>query len=238
MDPLTMSLLATAGSGLLTKLMNPGGSYKKAQNELQNYYGQAQNYLQPYNQHGQDAYGNLSTAMNDLMNPSSLLDRWMNDYEMSDAANYSRDKAIEEGNRIAQSMGIGGSTPALQAIQGGARNIGAQDEQRYLDRMINQYLQGAGLAQNIYGIGANTGGMMANNASNMGNNMADLAYGRAAAPGQMFSSLLGTAANLGGAYMGANAMNNMANAWRTAGNGGAGMLPAYMGGNAYSAGGY
>jgi hypothetical protein len=237
MDPITMSLLASAGSGLITKLMNPGGGYKAGQKKLDQGYNAAQGYMQPYQENGQEAYGNLSGAMNDLLNPSSLMDRWMNDYQQSEQSKIAQARAMEQGNRAASSTGVLGSTPHLQAMQAGANEIGAQDEQRYIDRMIQQYLQGAGLAQNIYGVGANTAGNMGQNAMNYANQSADLAYGAKAAPGQMFGNLLGTAANVGGAYMGANAMNNMANAWKTAGANNSAM-PAYMGGNGYSAGGF
>lgn len=197
--------------------MSPDKGYQKAQNELDKYYGQSQQYLQPYQQQGQEAYGSLNGAMNNLLNPSSLMDQWLNDYDQSEASKIAQARAMESGNNAASSMGISGSTPALQAMQAGSAEIGAQDQQRYIDRMIQQYLQGAGLAQNIYGVGAQAGSQMGQNAANMGNNSAEMAYGRQNAPGQMFGNLLGTAANLGGSYMGMQGMNNMANSWKTRG---------------------
>ena len=43
---------------------------------------------------------------------------------------------------------------------------------------------------------------MGQNAQQMGNNSAEMAFGQQNAPGQMFGNLLGTAASLGGSYMG------------------------------------
>ena len=55
--------------------MNPEKGYKKGQEQLDKYYDQSQGYLQPYNQQGQEAYGNLNNAMQSLMNPTELYDQ-------------------------------------------------------------------------------------------------------------------------------------------------------------------
>lgn len=195
--------------------LNPGKGYEKAQNQLNKYYNESQGYLQPYNQHGQEAYGNLNTAMQSLMNPSQLYDQFLGNYEQSDASKYAQGNAMNNGLDMLASMGMLGSTPGLQSLQAGASQIGAQDQQRYMEQMINQYLQGAGLAQNIYGQGASAAGQMGQNAANMGNNSAEMAFGKQNAPGQMFGNLLGTGANLAGSFMGMNGANNMSGAWKT-----------------------
>lgn len=222
MDPMTMMALASAGSGIITKLMNPGGAYKAGQKQLDKFYNQGQGYLQPYSQNGQDQYGNLNGAINNLLNPSQLTDQWMNDYQMSDAAKYQQGRAQDAGMRAMSSMGMVGSTPGLQAMQAGLSGIAADDEQRYIDRMIQQYTQGANLAQGIYGQGAGAAGQMSNNAMNMGQNSAEMAYGQKSAPGAMFGSLMNNASNLGGQYYQMQGMNNLANSmgnsgWNTGG---------------------
>lgn len=193
--------------------MHPEKGYQKAQEQLDQYYNQGQQYLQPYNQQGQEQYGNLSGAVNNLLNPSSLMDRWMQDYKQSEQSKIAQARAMESGNNAASAMGMVGSTPALQAMQAGASEIGAQDEQRYIERLIQQYLQGANLAQGIYGQGANTTGAMSNNAANMGQNSAQMAYGRQNAPGQMFNDLLKTGAY---AYTGGTSGGG-SNPWSTTG---------------------
>jgi hypothetical protein len=221
---------------MFKSFLSPEKGYQKGQDQLNKYYDQSQGYIQPYNTNGQEAYGHLNTAMQNLLNPSKLYDQFLNDYQQSAASKYAQERAMNQGNWAAQSMGLGGSTPAIQAIQQGTNEIGAQDQQNYMKQMIDQYIQGAGLAQGIYGQGAQAGNMMSQNANNMGTNSAEMAFGQQNAPGQMFGNLLGTAANLGGAYMGMKGMNNMTNAWKT--KGGNGAMPAYMGGSGYSAGGY
>jgi hypothetical protein len=212
--------------GMIESFLNPGKGYKKAQEQLNQYYNQGQSYLQPYSNQGQEAYGHLNTAMQNLLNPTDLYNQFLNDYQMSDAAKYHQARAMDTGNRAAYASGLGGSTPALQALQAGGAEIGAQDEQRYIEKMIQQYLSGAGLAQNIYGQGANIAGAMNQNAQNMGQNSAQMAYNQQNAPGAMFSNLLGMGANLGGAYMGMQGMNYMEYAWNTGG--GAGAMTPYM----------
>lgn len=201
----------------LKSFLHPEKGYEKAQNALQPYFEQSQQYLQPYNQHGQEAYGHLSGAMEKLLNPAALHDEWLNNYHESDAARFAKERASNEGLWAANAMGLGGSTPALSAIQAGRARIGAEDEQRFIDQLLQKYLSGANIAQGIYGQGAQAGSQLGQNAYHHGQNLAELAYGRQNAPGQLFGNLIGSAANLSGAYMGNTAGNNIAKPWSTGG---------------------
>ncbi|HXB11390.1 MAG TPA: hypothetical protein VNZ45_05350, partial [Bacteroidia bacterium] len=97
------------------------------------------------------------------------------------------------GLDVANSMGLVGSTPALQAIQAGSSRIGAQDRQNYLNDLMEKYKTAAGLSQGIYGTGANAAGAQSGNAMRMGENSANLAYGRENSGGNMFSNIAGRA---------------------------------------------
>jgi hypothetical protein len=197
--------------GMLDSFFNPGKAYKKADEAMQPYYQQSQQAIQPYMQHGQEAYGNLSGAMQSLLNPTELYDQWLGDYKQSDAAGYARERAENAGRDAANSMGWGGSTPATQAIQAGSARIGAEDEQRYMSQLLNQYLAGANIAQGIYGTGANAANQFGQNAMNMGQNSAQMAYGQQAAPGNLLGGLLGMGL---GAFM---PNSNGYSAWNTRG---------------------
>lgn len=180
----------------MSSFMRPDRGYRKAQDQLQDYYGQQQGYLQPYQQQGQEAYGHLSGAMQNLLDPQALHNEWAQGYEASPYSQMQQAAATQQGLNAASSMGLMGSTPALQAIQAGTSQIGARDRERYLDSLMQKYLSGAGLAQNIFGTGAQAGSQMAGNAGQMGQNMAQMKFGEQNAPGQMFNDLLKT-----GAYM-------------------------------------
>lgn len=201
--------------GMISSFLNPGKAYRKATEAMQPYYDQSQQMMQPFMQQGQAAYGPLSGAMNRLLDPASLQNEWAQGYQASPYAQQMQGMANQQGLEAASSLGLMGSSPALQAIQAGTSQIGAQDRERYLDSLMQKYLAGAGLAQNIYGQGAQAAGQMGQNAMNMGNFASEMAYGQQAAPGQLFGNLLGTAAGLGGSYMGMRGMNNLANAWST-----------------------
>lgn len=192
-------------SKMFSSFMHPERGYEDAQEELKKSYAEGQAYLQPYNKAGQEALGPLTGAMNNLLNPSSLMDQFMNQYRQSDASKFAQGRAKESGLNAASSMGLMGSTPALQALQYGQSEIGAQDEQRFIERMIQQYLSGAGIAQNIYGQGAQTAGQMGNNAMGFGGANADMAFGKRNAPGKMFGDILGTVAGFAGAGAGGGA---------------------------------
>lgn len=184
--------------GMFDSFFHPEKGYKNAQNDLNNYYGQSQGYLQPYNQNGQNAFGALTGAQDALLNPEGLHDRFSNAYTESDAAKNAERMATEHGQNAAATMGLGGSSAALQAIHAGTNDIAAQDKQKYMDDMMQKYIQGAGIAQGIYGQGANAATNMSNNANNMGQNSANMTYGQTNSPGSTFGGLVG----LGGTILG------------------------------------
>lgn len=186
----------------LSSFLHPGRAYDKAGDQVQQYWQQAQGYLNPYIQQGQQGYGEMANAMNALLNPETLQNKWAQGYETSPAALQAQEFAKQSGLDSASAMGLMGSTPALSALQAGESQIALQDRQNYLDNLMQKYLAGAGLAQNIYGIGANAAGQAAQGAMNTGQNMAQMAYGKQAAGGNMFGNLLGTAAGLAGSALG------------------------------------
>lgn len=174
----------------LKSFMNPEKGYKKAQEQFNKYYDQSQQYMLPYHQQGQEAYGGLNNAMQALLNPAQLQNEWASGYQTSPYAQQLQDMASQQGLNAASSMGLMGSSPALQAIQAGTSQIGNQDRQNYMDALMQKYMHGAQLAQGIYGQGAQAGNQLGQNAMTQGQNMAEMAYGQQAAPGQMFENLL------------------------------------------------
>jgi hypothetical protein len=184
---------------MIKSFLNPGKGYEKGQEQLDKYYNQAQSHYKPYAEHGEQAYGGLSSAMESLLNPTDLYDQWLNEYEISDAAKMNQNRALEQGLDAASSMGLMGSSPALKAIQAGTAQISADDQLRYINQLMNMYLPGAQIAQSIYGTGAQAGNAMGQNASQMGQNSAQLAFGRQNAPGMLFNDLLKSGIT---AYMG------------------------------------
>lgn len=200
----------------LSSFLHPERSYEDAQKELEKYFQQAQQYQQPYMQHGEEAYGGLSNAMNALLNPEELYSKWAGGYQESPAAKYAESAAQEHGLNAASSMGLMGSSPALQAIQAGTSQIGAEDRQNYLNDLMQKYLSGIGIGQNIYGIGSNAAGQLGQNAMNMGQNSAQMKFNQTNAPGNLFGNLLGTGASFAGGLAG----NYLNSKWNPMGGGG------------------
>ena len=188
----------------LSSFLNPGKGYQKGQEQLdkyfqqaQNFYNQGQGYLSPYNEYGKAAYGDINSAMQKLLNPQQLQDDWIKGYSESEAAKNLEDTASQRGLNAASSLGLMGSSPALQAIQQGTSQIAAADRQQYLDDLMKKYLSGIGIGENIFGTGATSAGQMGQNAMQMGQNSmkmgedsAQMAFGKQNAGGNMFSKLL------------------------------------------------
>jgi len=187
----------------LSSFLNPGKGYEEGQKQLDKYYNEAQGQLQPYNTFGQNQQGTLQEFIDKLKNPAALEDEWIKNYQTSEAAKNTQNMAQNQGLDAASSMGLMGSTPALQAIQAGTANIGAQDRQNYLNDLMEKYKTGVGLTQNVYGVGANAAGGQSTNSMNMGENSAGMSYGRENAGGNRLEGILGMGAGvLGGALAG------------------------------------
>jgi hypothetical protein len=179
-----------------TSWMNPGRGYDAAQEQYDKYYGQAQGALNPYAQQGQQQYGNMNNYIQNLMNPQGLQDQWAKGYKESESAKNMENMAQEHGLNAASGMGLMGSNTALNAIQSGTSQIGAQDRQNYLNDLMEKYKMGAGLSQGVYNTGAGAAQGMSQNAMNMGQNSANMQYNRTNAPGAMFGQTAGAASKL------------------------------------------
>lgn len=188
--------------GLFSSFLHPEKGYQAGQNQLNNYYNTAQNYTAPYSMAGQQALTPLFTAMNNLLNPGALQDTWRKGYTESTAAKNAEARAQEHGLSAASSMGLLGSTPALQAIQAGTSEIGAADEQKYMEDLMDKYKTALGLGTSIYGTGANSANAMGRNAMDMGTNSANMAFGEKNSPGELFSGLLGMGGSVLGSALG------------------------------------
>jgi len=192
--------------GWFDSFFHPERAYKKAEEPVNQAYNEAKGYQDPYFQQGQAQYQRLNDATGALLNPVELENRWAQSYEQSPYAQQLLRQNQEAGQEAASAMGLGGSSAALGNIQTGAGNIVSQDREKFMKDLMEKYLAGIGLGQNIYGQGAAAGTNLSNLATGHGTALAGLEYGRQAAPGQLFGRLLGAGAGLaanyatGGAY--------------------------------------
>lgn len=205
------------GLSIINSFLHPERGYKKAQEQLDHYYDQSQQFYKPYVEQGQQAYGHLGAAMENLLNPSSFYDEMLSSYQPSEAARLAKTSAMGSGLDAASSMGLMGSEPALRSIQAGTHGIMANDQMNYIKNLMDQYFKGADLAQNIYGTGANAGQGMGQNAMNMGQNSAQMAFGQQNAPGQMLNDLLKSAAFFYKGGIGGGMPIGSSNKWSTTG---------------------
>lgn len=176
-----------------------GDPYGDASNVMSDYYNQSRRDQMPYNQHGQQAFNPLWQQMMALMDPSKLQGEWSKNYEMSPEAKQAQDMAGQSGMNAASSMGLLGSTPALQAVQAGTAQIGLNDRNNYLDKLMQKYIAATGIGQNLYNTGASTAANMGNQAMNMGQNMAALKANQGMNNQNWWTNLIGGGiGNMGG----------------------------------------
>lgn len=192
LDPFNV---VSSGKGMLDSFLHPERGYADAARESRRGFEEAKGYQLPFMQHGLDQYGRLNDATGKLMDPMALQNEWSKGYETSPYAKQLLEANTGQGLDAASSMGLMGSSAALGNIQKGAGDIVSQDRKQYMEDLMNKYLSGIGLGQNLYGIGAGTAGNLGNQAVQQGNNQAEMAFGRRNARGNLFGNLLGTAGN-------------------------------------------
>ena len=203
--------------GWLSSFLHPEKGYEEGQKQLDKYYQLSRQELEPYSARGNEQYMNLNDIIQHLINPSQLNNQWLNDYRESQASKNAEDRAGQHGLDAASSMGLLGSNTALNAIEAGKSQIGAEDEQRYLDNLMQKYLSGAQLAQGLYGTGVNAANNLSNNAINMGQNSAQLSYNKEAAPSNLFSGLLGLGGSIVGSALSGPIGGALSKRWNLAG---------------------
>lgn len=193
--------IAEAPFSMLNSFLHPEKGYEDAEKQIERAWLESKGYLKPYAEAGSGQLPQLQGAENALLNPEELENKWASGYEMSPYAKEEMERAKNYGLDVASSMGLSGSSGALENIQRTGMNIMRSDRMNYLQDLINKYMAGVGIGQNIYGTGASSAGALATGRLQTGENLGQTAYGAASAPGSIFGRLAGTAIGgwLGGA---------------------------------------
>ncbi len=174
-----------------SQLMHPGKGYDQAKQTTQNYYNDAQGKLDPYSQGGVAANDKLNAFLDMLSNPEKLQSQWSSGYEESPQAKQLEQGAMDRGLNSAGSMGLMGSSAALNNIQDESTNIMNNDRKSYMDDLMNKYLAGLGIATNQFNTGASTANQQSNNAINQGTTEANLNFGKYNAGPNMLTGGMG-----------------------------------------------
>jgi hypothetical protein len=188
--------------GIFDSFFHPENSYKDAQEQLQKFFQQAMGYQQPYDEAGKNQIGKLNTAEDRLLHPDELLNEWTSGYETSPFAKQLLGQSKAAGLDAASSMGLNGSSAALGNIQNSAGNIVNSDRNSYLTDLMEKYMKGIGIGQNIFNTGATTAGHEADETLAHGDEMAKAKFGEDSAPGEIFGKLFGGLGQLGANYLG------------------------------------
>jgi hypothetical protein len=203
-----------------SSVWNPGKSYRDAGKEIKKGYQEGQGYLDPYNKAGTGQIDKLTGAQDKLMN-GDLQNEWSNSYQTSPWAKQLQDQANASGMESASSQGLLGSSSALNSIQQGSSNIMNADRQNYMNDMMNKYMAGLGIGQNMFNQGSNTANQMSQNANQFGQNMAGVKFGEGNAG-------MNQAMNMFKMYMAAKT-GGMAGGMGGGGQGGGDQYPKYLG---------
>lgn len=195
-------------------LFNPGKGYKEAADVNKGYYDEAQGGLKPYNDMGQKSGQDLYQQMMSYLDPQALQDKWSKGYETSEGAKQQLAHNMDYGQSAASQMGLGGSSAALNNIQTTGGEIQQKDKQQYMNDLMQKYMQGTGIGQNLYNQGASAAGQMGQNSMNEGKTQGELKFGQTNAGPEMLGTMGKGALNLLMQYL-TGGMGGMTNGVQT-----------------------
>ena len=184
------SIAKMPGASWLNNTLNPEGGYQNAQNASNQYYNQSNQMLAPYAQAGMQGNDRLNQGYNALSDPAALQAQWAQGYKQSPYAQQLQQGAMDTGLNAAGSMGLMGSSAALNNIQNESSNIANADFQQYMNDLMQKYMSAMGIAGNQFSTGASAAGMQSGNAMRQGENQAGLEFGKYNAGPNMLMNLL------------------------------------------------
>mgnify|MGYP001617056090 CR=1 FL=1 len=182
------------GTGdMIDSFLHPERGYEDASKKMEDAWRKSQEFQDPYRQSGLDQRDRLNNAENNLLDPSKLLADWMSKYQESPYAKQSMANAKESGLDAASSMGLMGSSGALNNIQQSSSDFMNKDRQSFLNDMMQKYMAGIGIGQNMFNVGADTAGRMGQQRLAAGGYLGDMAYGARNAPGNRLADMISAA---------------------------------------------
>jgi hypothetical protein len=194
----------------LLDFLDPGRGYKSAMKQFTKGYEEGKGYLDPYAGAGTSQLEQLLGAQAALMDPAALQSQWASGYEMSPYAQQLQGAAQEAGLSSMGSMGLGGSSAALQNLQQTSANIMQADRERYMKDLMDKYMAGVGIGQDIYGTGAGAAGTLGQMGMQYGMGMGELEAMKSQSRSKMLMDLLGLGGQAYGDYMSGQNMEMLA----------------------------
>lgn len=189
------------GGGLADMFLNnnPANATKKYLNQIPGIYGQ---YLNPYINNGNQAFGYLQNYMNrgntagDLSlgafsglvnNPAQFMNQLGSTFQRSPGYNWEANQALQSANRASAAGGMAGSPAEQQQIAGVTGQLANQDYYNYLNHVMSLFGtglsglqgisdQGLNSSQGIYNTGFNASNDIANSLAQLYANQGNLAY--------------------------------------------------------------
>lgn len=229
MDPMTMSMLISAGTSLLGGLFGGDDEYSGPSPEqiLEKTYGMGKETFDPYIKRGHEAqdqanrhYGNMTE------NPMDFLNQIISGYKPSEGYKFKEKHALNAARNSAAAGGISGTQNDQLGQAELVNGLLDQDMQQWLQNVLG--IQGAGIggleAQAGRGFGASQS--LAELLGNVGGSQAGLAFNRQETDrknkGNMMGQLSGLLGAAGGAIGGSDWFKNL---------GGAGAAGGMLGGS-------
>lgn len=170
---------------------NSGAPFEAGMDQIQKYFGQAQQQQNPFMQAGQSAIPQYQNWLNQQSNPSQFINNQMGNYQESPWAKNMQQQATRSAQNFGSANGLSGSTPLMMQAQQNAGNISSQDQNNWLQNVLGvntQYGQGQ---QKMVGMGQDSANQISQLLQALGISMGQGAYGQQAGQNQDTNNMIG-----------------------------------------------
>src|SRR5579872_1036007 len=133
-------MLGSGLAGMFGGFNNPASAGMSYLNQIG---GANQQYLNPYNEMGQQAFGNLNNTLSGLMsNPGAFANQIGSNFHQSPGFQFALNQAMQGGNRGMAAGGLAGSAANQMQNMQTATGMGNQNYYNYLNNAENLFGKG------------------------------------------------------------------------------------------------
>lgn len=212
------NMLGSLGSVLTGGLSMLPGLFGNPADDAMGYLNKigdtARQQYEPYQQQGQEAYGQMSPALGQMSSdPSGYINKMMGGYQQSPQFKNSLQEALRAAQNTAAAGGMVGSGQDQLGESRLADYMSQNDMQNYLNNVMGAQKTGLQGEQNVYGQGYDATKQLTDSLMNMFGSQSTLAYKGAENQNQMFGDMakmfMSPGGGAGGASMGSGLMSGL-----------------------------
>ena len=179
---------------------NSGAPYKAGFDQLQNYYGQAEQKQNPFYNAGTSAIPKFQDWLSKQQDPAQFINSLMSQYQTSPYQNFLQQQGQRELTNQASASGLIGSTPYQQAGVDYAQQMSQRGLNDWLSQVLGINTQYGAGQQSLIGTGQSAANSLSQLLAQLGQGAEADIYGQKKGEGSDFGNILGGIGSLAGLF--------------------------------------